>query len=500
VVDVPSPRVRADDERRHAQAVAGAVDDWRGDVVVEASPVVPCEEDRGRAPVGALHDGVDDARDVGLPAADERRRMLADLVRRRDPRDGRKRARPRRPHERAERPDVAQLVILGDRLEPRKGIPDARSARVLRNRLAEHRPLAAIRLPSTLDVVAPAHVVRVEEVREVGPVVVRNRVRRVLRLAGRGAGVLDRRTAAHRLSGPRAPRRPRRHEVEVGRQAPGRIRLEHVVLQDEVPGVGPVVRDLTGVVVPDDVRRRAPRPERAGGCVRVEAAVAEDAPHRLDEAVHPAVVDVEDREAMAVRAAVVAVARVVERAVAPLRERVRDADGGDAVPHRDPVRARIRAEVRVERPVLLHDHDHVPDLVDAGRRRPGMRRLARGRGGRRGTDAVVELRGLRLRFRSDDRQQRCRCDRAEHDDAQAPHRLLVLPVVDNWMTTSIPERPLHRDPPCGRFSPIRRIGRSEDAARSSRPCPGRGRAGRVASLLPEEDARSSAGPTANPPP
>ena len=39
------------------------------------------------------------------------------------------------------------------------------------------------------------------------------------------------------------------------------------------------------------------------------------------------------------------------------------------VPDRQTVRARIRAEVGVERPVLLHDHDHVLDLVDAGRRR-----------------------------------------------------------------------------------------------------------------------------------
>ena len=33
--------------------------------------------------------------------------------------------------------------------------------------------------------------------------------------------------------------------------------------------------------------------------------------------------------------------------------------------HRDPVGARERREVIVERSVLLHDHDDVPDLVDA---------------------------------------------------------------------------------------------------------------------------------------
>jgi hypothetical protein len=96
----------------------------------------------------------------------------------------------------------------------------------------------------------------------------------------------------------------------------------------------------------------------------------EDAPHGVDEAVHPPVVDVEDGEAVTVRAAVVPVTRVVERTVAPRRQRVRAADGRAAVSHRDAVRARVGPEVGVERPVLLHDHDDVPDAVDPGRRDP----------------------------------------------------------------------------------------------------------------------------------
>src|SRR5215813_6456425 len=47
------------------------------------------------------------------------------------------------------------------------------------------------------------------------------------------------------------------------------------------------------------------------------------------------------------------------------RHRVRDAHGGHAMVHRDPGRARVGPEVGVERPVLLHDHDHVLDLVNA---------------------------------------------------------------------------------------------------------------------------------------
>src|SRR5829696_10012272 len=41
------------------------------------------------------------------------------------------------------------------------------------------------------------------------------------------------------------------------------------------------------------------------------------------------------------------------------------AGGEAAVPRREPTRAGERPKVRVERPVLLHDHDDVPDPVDA---------------------------------------------------------------------------------------------------------------------------------------
>ena len=82
------------------------------------------------------------------------------------------------------------------------------------------------------------------------------------------------------------------------------------------------------------------------------------------------------------RAAAVDERRVVERAVAPAGQRVGQAHGEVAVAGGDPVRARIRAEVRVERAVLLDDHHHVADLVDphVGHvhwRDPGRRRRRR---------------------------------------------------------------------------------------------------------------------------
>ena len=85
VVDVPGPRPRADQQPRHPQAVALLVHGGRCDVVVEAAPVVPGEEDRRRGPVGALHHVVDQPGDVRLPVADLRRRVLAHCYRRDHP-------------------------------------------------------------------------------------------------------------------------------------------------------------------------------------------------------------------------------------------------------------------------------------------------------------------------------------------------------------------------------------------------------------------------------
>ena len=149
--------------------------------------------------------------------------------------------------------------------------------------------------------------------------------------------------------------------------------------------VRPVVRDLASVVVSHEIGGRS----ACAAKVRGTCALAKlDAPReRLsDEAVHLAAVDVVNRIERPVRAADVSVVRVVEGADAAVRERVRDAHGRTAVFHRDPVRAGKRAEVRVEGAVLLHDHDHVLDRVNARgatgcRQQPANRQTCtRGRG------------------------------------------------------------------------------------------------------------------------
>jgi hypothetical protein len=146
---------------------------------------------------------------------------------------------------------------------------------------------------------------------------------------------------------------------------PGGHRLEEMVLENEVVCVRPVVRYVPAVVVAHHVGLLG----RGSGAQRVEdvATGAMDAVEgRVNEPVHRSAVDVGLGGLGAVGSADVDRRRVVVRAHAPSRGRVVDAHGGHAVPHGDPVRAGIGAEVGVERPVLLHDHDHVLDPVDPG--------------------------------------------------------------------------------------------------------------------------------------
>ena len=85
-----------------------------------------------------------------------------------------------------------------------------------------------------------------------------------------------------------------------------------------------------------------------------------------DEAVHPAAMEVADIAAVGVRPAVVLVGRVVVRALAAVPAGIGQARHLARVAGEpgEPVGAGIRAEVGVERAVLLHDDHDVADLVD----------------------------------------------------------------------------------------------------------------------------------------
>ena len=177
--------------------------------------------------------------------------------------------------------------------------------------------------------------------------------------------------------------------------------------------VRPVVRNLSCVVVAHDIDGLA---ELAARTDRVEmSAVCETlceptsvqkrglGGERLaDEAVHPPAVDVATRVLWAVRTALVAEVRIVEGADAVVRKWVRHADVHAAVPHRESVCPGVRAEVRIEGSVLLHDHDDVLDGVNSVRRRSARRIvLATPRGQRHGSDHD------RQRRHSQDRTRQC---------------------------------------------------------------------------------------------
>ncbi len=76
MVDVSGPRIWADHQAGHPQAVAILVDVWRHDVIVEAAPIVPREKDSGVVPTRTAHYRVDQRRHIGLPIRDKRVRMF----------------------------------------------------------------------------------------------------------------------------------------------------------------------------------------------------------------------------------------------------------------------------------------------------------------------------------------------------------------------------------------------------------------------------------------
>ena len=278
----------------------------------------------------------------------------------------------RRPEEVADGDDVPELVIRSDGREPRQRVPDSGRLRVLLLRPAEHPVVRAVRFAALEDVVAPRDVVLVEQVGEVGPGVLRRRSVR-LGLARRCHGRRVRIDAAHRIAAAGASRGPLRNREQVGGQAPRRVRLEHVILENEVSRVRPVVRDLARVVVAHDVD--PVRRQRARRIVLGPAGVTQRRPFLRDETVHQTVVDVANRAQLGMRAADVAVVGVVERLEAGARLRVERAHERLTAVHRDSVGAGERPEVGVERAVLLHDDHDVLDLVHPlERHRPGTRR------------------------------------------------------------------------------------------------------------------------------
>jgi hypothetical protein len=234
-------------------------------------------------------------------------------------------------------------------VEVEQWVPDAGRRRGLMHRRAgQHGVVLAVGFVALGDVVAPGDSGAVHEVGQVRPGIDRwlgvgmlghIEVRRIPRVVDRVRAVL--RVVVHAL------RRPLGHREQVSRQTPRRVGFEHVVLQDEVLRVGPVVGDLAPVVIAHHVA-----PGNRGRTVRRVGVGASAAALRIlglpDKAVHPAVVDVGQRVLVTVRATAVDVAPVVKGTgtVAPVR--VGHADVDASALRGEAVSTWERAEIAVE--------------------------------------------------------------------------------------------------------------------------------------------------------
>src|SRR5207253_7385216 len=186
---------------------------------------------------------------------------------------------------------------------------------------------------------APGDAGAVQQVGHVGPSVDRRRPAGVVLLAEVGwiARALQRVGAAGRLVVGGAVRRPFGNLEQVLGQRPGGVGFEHVVLQHEVVGVGPVVGDVPAVVVTHHVGAGAAA--GTGRVVRVGAAPL-GLLRLADEPVHLPAVDVGGGVDLTVRAAAVDVGGVVERALAAAG-RIRRAHRRRAAGRRDAIRAGV---------------------------------------------------------------------------------------------------------------------------------------------------------------
>ena len=163
--------------------------------------------------------------------------------------------------------------------------------------------------------------------------------------------------AAPRLVASGAVSRPKRDQKQVRIEASGALWLEHVILEDKIPRICPVIRYVAASVVPDDVVGRGHYPALAACHVSFL---------RGDEPVHLAAGDVGLVSRRAVGPAVVVVMTVTEGAMAPMSLGIRYARHPPRVVRETPdtVGMGISAEVVVEGAVLLHDDHDMADLVD----------------------------------------------------------------------------------------------------------------------------------------
>ena len=227
-----------------------------------------------------------------------------------------------------------------------------------------------------------------------------------------------------------------------------------MILEHEVVGVAPVVGDLAGIVIAHDVDAVGVGGLGAWAAEGVVRAAALALLRLGHEPVHPPAIDVGGGVRGTVRATVVEVGGVMERLDAAPVHGVGHAHAGW-----DPVGAGIRPEILIERPVLLHDHDDVLDLVDPGQIRHGQHR--RVRPDVPGVAAEHRPERLRAALRERDRGVVARAPvkaRPRDDPPPVPD-----PLFDQDLRA--PMRRLHRAGEAGRHPGVDRRGRAGERDR-----------------------------------
>ncbi len=161
--------IGADDQAGYPQAIAVLINHWWHNMIVESTPVVPGEENGRAVPIRSLHDGVDEAGDVGLANADEGRWMFALFPIWRHPRNCWQRAILGGRVEIAHRLDVGELPILLDGVKIRQRVPNPWRLRPLPHGSTRCRVIIAVRLCARRDIIGPTHVGLMQQVGEVCP-------------------------------------------------------------------------------------------------------------------------------------------------------------------------------------------------------------------------------------------------------------------------------------------------------------------------------------------
>src|SRR5712691_9495704 len=154
-------------------------------------------------------------------------------------------------------------------------------------------------------------------------------------------------------------------------QAPGSIRLKHLVLQHKIVGVGPIVRNFACIMVAHDVGRGR---VGAGRVIGVGAASAGFLGLGL-ETVHLPAIDIGDGVSLPMRAATVAVIWVVIWPYTLVCLWIGHANGRNSILHGDTICSRICPEVGVERAVLLHNYNNMLNLMHATAAIVGLARI-----------------------------------------------------------------------------------------------------------------------------